>query len=576
MTKFKKFLSIVLLAVFSLTFLVGCGLFVLNEQRYRDQVVMEVGTETVTLGELIDFFDTNGTSLIEQGQDTQSVWDSLYPVFVQQKILISEYKLAFSSADKNTSDLAKKYKNGEYLDDDTIKYLQLAVFSTFYAALDELTMDNLSDFTFNAEETSSYQEKVTHEGEWTPADQDSYLDIEALREDMEKYPTEQDFVSINYVFSADDQKVIDLVAELNSRLKKDNAEDPDLTVEDYIKAQERAVATTTSNIRKNRDMTLDEYFVSAIEEQILSQLANEYLFGKYDEYVSKITQADFETRLANLQAQAEAQFGQTASAFADYISGLTDSDFIYYVPQQYQGEYHYIRSVLIPFSDEQTALLELAKSQYGSNSAAYKNYRAALAGEITVKDYSSDDKGVETQLLVSGLLDGSNTFDGVSLDTLTREQMVDWTYKYNTDSGMYNPVRGYIVSKSASNMTGSGETYVAEFLQGARYLIEQNVGGSKVSATAVVTDYGIHILYYDGEVTADNITWADRFNYGEEGGSASYRFFKAMYDDVKESLIDADVDDLYKLYDEGEDSSRTIKVYDNVLAGYASQIGVSL
>ena len=170
------------------------------------------------------------------------------------------------------------------------------------------------------------------------------------------------------------------------------------------------------------------------------------------------------------------------------------------------------------------------------------------------------------------LLDGSNTFDGVSLADVTREQIIEWTYKYNTDPGMFNPVRGYIVSESPSNMTGSGETYVAEFLEGARYLIAENNGGGETNATAVVTDYGIHILYYDGAVEADTISWADRFDYGIEGGGASYRFLKAMYDEVKDVLLDADVDALYKAYtDDGK-----ITVYNNVLAGYANEIGVTL
>ena len=576
MTKFKKFLSIALLAVFSLTFLVGCGLFVVNEQRYREQVVMEVGAETVTLGELIDYFDTNGSSLVQQGQDVQTVWDSLFAVFIQQKILVNEYKTAFSEADKNTSELARKYENGEYLDDATIEYLQLAVFSTFYAALDELTMENLSTkFTFADETKSDYQEMIDHSGEadgWTPAEDDSFLDADALEKDMEKYPADQDYEHINYVFSEDDERLQDILIDLNDRLEKANSQDPDVTAADYIEAQEKAVTSTTRNLRSNRSMTMDEYFVYAIEEQILSQIANEYLFGKYDEYVGKITEADFNTRLENLREQAEAQFSQNVSAFADFISEISDSDFIYYVPEEYAGEYHYIRSILIPFSDEQTALLELAKAEYGENSAAYKTYRDSLAQGITVKDYSTDDKGVDTEISVATLLDRSNTFDGVSLADVTREQIIEWTYKYNTDPGMFNPVRGYIVSESPSNMTGSGETYVAEFLEGARYLIAENNGGGGTNATAVVTDYGIHILCYDGAVEADTISWADRFDYGIEGGGASYRFLKAMYDEVKDVLLDADVDALYKAYtDDGK-----ITVYNNVLAGYANEIGVTL
>ena len=245
---------------------------------------------------------------MQQGQDVQTVWDSLFPVFIQQKILVNEYKTAFSEADKNTSELARKYENGEYLDDATIEYLQLAVFSTFYAALDELTMENLSvKFTFADETTSDYQEMIDHSGEadgWTPAEDDSFLDADALEKDMEKYPADQDYEHINYVFSEDDERLQDILIGLNDRLEKANSQDPDVTAADYIEAQEKAVTSTTRNLRSNRSMTMDEYFVYAIEEQILSQIANEYLFGKYDEYVGKITEADFNTRLENLRAQA--------------------------------------------------------------------------------------------------------------------------------------------------------------------------------------------------------------------------------------------------------------------------------
>ena len=45
-----------------------------------------------------------------------------------------------------------------------------------------------------------------------------------------------------------------------------------------------------------------------------------------------------------------------------------------------------------------------------------------------------------------------------------------------------------------------------------------------------------------------------------------------MYDEVKDVLLDADVDALYKAYtDDGK-----ITVYNNVLAGYANEIGVTL
>ena len=141
MAKFKKFISIIALAVFSLTFLVGCGLFVLNEDRYRDQDAIKVGNEQIKLGEVIDYFNANGTAFLQQGYTMQQVWDGLFPVFIQQKVMLNEYKTTFDGT-KNTSDLAKAMGgNAEYLDDATLEYVQKSVFLSFYSSLDSLTMN---------------------------------------------------------------------------------------------------------------------------------------------------------------------------------------------------------------------------------------------------------------------------------------------------------------------------------------------------------------------------------------------------------------------------------------------------
>ena len=78
MAKFKKFISIIALTVFTLTFLVGCGLFVLNEDRYRDQTALTVGQETVTLGEGVayiglDAFANTKIKSIHLGQAVYSI-----------------------------------------------------------------------------------------------------------------------------------------------------------------------------------------------------------------------------------------------------------------------------------------------------------------------------------------------------------------------------------------------------------------------------------------------------------------------------------------------------------------------
>jgi len=581
MAKFKKILSIIAIAAFGMMFLAGCSLFQLNEERYRNQNVMTVGSEVVTLGEVIDFFNSNASSYIQSGYDLQSLWDSLFPFFVQQKMLISEYKAAFKDSDKNTSDLAKKYKNGEYVSDEELNFIRMTVFVSAYESLDTQTLKNLSsDFTFESSDSSNNtgnqsserQDLIERDDVWSPSKEDVYMDFKSLQKSLAEYNDEQNFESLNYVFKKGDEKLAKKVKELNGKLKKSNSEDPDVTEDDYIKAQNLAVRTFANNIKNNRNnMSVEEYFVYAVEEQILTRISTNYLNVIYkSQCEDAITEADFNLRLNNLTAQAKTTYDQNPLSFASFVTGLQAGSFIYYVPQIYQGEFHYVRSILLPFSDEQSNLLTGAKSLLG-DTAQYVSYRADLAKQIVVKDFTNDKNGEDTDIDVKTLFDMAPSFNGTALSGIDKNTFINWTYAYNTDPGMFNPERGYVISKSSDDMTGSNEKFVPEFVAGARQL----ANNPSQKTNVVVTDYGIHILLYDGEVTADQISFADRFDYGKEKGSASYRFFSAMYSDVKNMITTDMTEDIYAQYKDGKDG-KVFNIDNGILKSYTDQLGIKL
>ncbi|MBQ9715447.1 MAG: hypothetical protein IJV77_03440 [Clostridia bacterium] len=554
MAKFKKFFSIIALAVFSLTFLVGCGLFVLNEDRYRDQVALTVGQETVTLGEVIDYFDTNGLAYIQQGYTYQQVWDMMFPVFVPQKVMLNEYKTKFSGT-KNTGTLATEIGgDAQYLTDSELEYIQKSVYSSFYARLDSLTMSELNaDFTFDEEKADNeYPEMITYGSDYSPADADKKLDVEKLDEQLAEYVANQDFKSVKYVFEQNDAKLAEIVADLNERLVKDNDDDADVSAEDYIKAQNKAVSTVTKNIKNSKKLTLEEYLAQTIETQIESRIAENYLTDIYADNQTEITEEVFNARLAAKIAQVTDQYAQNPSSFASFITGLTDDDFVYCVPQQYEGQYYYVRSILLPFSDEQTDRLNLAKTRFGANSAQYKDYRKTMADEITVTDNQGNEGITPAQVRAE-------------IDTSDRDSFIQATYKYNTDPGMQNPVHAYVVSKDPTDLGFAGTNFVKEFVDASRFAINH---GQKM--TYCVTDYGVHLIWVDGEVVADNITYAQRNNYGVEGGSASWRFHQDIYQELKELFTDEQVAALYNTYKtEGK-----IVINGDVISGYTDTIDV--
>lgn len=554
MAKFKKFISIIALAVFSLTFLVGCGLFVLNEDRYRDQHAITVGNEQIKLGEVIDYFDSNGTAYLQQGYTYQQVWDMMFPVFIQQKVMLNEYKTTFAG-NKNTSDLAKEIGgNAEYLDDTTLEYIQKSVFLSFYSSLDSLTMSELkSDFTFKDEVANDkYPEMIQHEDGYTPADADRTLDIEGLDKELEEYPADQDYKTVKYVFAQTDAKVAEIVADLNGRLAKDNDEDAELTIAEYIKAQNKAISTITKNVKNNKKVDVETYLKDTLNAQVDAQIANDYLAKEvYKANIQgEIKQDVFENRLAEKIAQATEVYTQNPMSFASFITGLKDSDFVYYIPEEYKDEYYYVRSILLPFSNEQTEWLNAAKTRLGANSPEYKAYRDSLVKDLKVKD-NEGNEGIAV--------------DTVKAEITSRETFISATYKYNTDAGMQNPVHSYVVSKNPTDLSYGGTSFVREFVDAARKMIAD---GS--DWTECVTDYGVHLIWNDGKVAKDEIKWEDRNNYGTEGGSASWRFYQEIYTELKTLFADKQIATLYNSYKQGG----KITIDADVISAYTDSIGV--
>lgn len=78
----------------------------------------------------------------------------------------------------------------------------------------------------------------------------------------------------------------------------------------------------------------------------------------------------------------------------------------------------------------------------------------------------------------------------------------DLIYKYNTDTGAFGNNKGYVVKYELAE--GESETYMQEFADAARDLRKtQEVGqiyqarnNGKVEYNKVVTDYGVHIMYF--------------------------------------------------------------------------------
>lgn len=257
-----------------------------------------------------------------------------------------------------------------------------------------------------------------------------------------------------------------------------------------------------------------------------------YLYGESEEYTLKtselkeyivkdVTEDEAGARLS-FASELAAQKAEFTDDIEAYYTAATGNETILYFADE---EIFWVKHILIPFSDEQTAALENYKNA-GNSDAAVNAYRERLGAEVEVYKY------------VDGVKDESRsyTFDQAWADirakmnavasdpyaaSRTFDELID---TYNTDEGIKNNEMGYAVTATSEDEGGRDESYMIEFATESRALYRaykkgmslydfkasdpndsyklskyDDPDGAKVGigsiSVPVLTDYGWHILY---------------------------------------------------------------------------------
>ncbi|MBR5250949.1 MAG: hypothetical protein IKV38_02915, partial [Clostridia bacterium] len=110
------------------------------------------------------------------------------------------------------------------------------------------------------------------------------------------------------------------------------------------------------------------------------------------------------------------------------------------------------------------------------------------------------------------------------------------------------------------------DAWVAEFSKAGRVAISRGLGSYELA----VTDYGVHIVYFSGYVTADNFDFSDEAQLYTPG-TATYRFFKAYYDAVKEDIYNKVFEELLE-ETKAHDITYNDKVMNKLLKDYGFEL----
>lgn len=575
MQKFFKYFGIMLMValVFALA---GCSLVQKNEDRYNNQIAVKVGNEEITLKQVMEFFDSNGGNYINSGYDAQTVWDALFAQYVQQMIGVDEYKKSYEGT-KYSGERSLKYANGEYYTEEELAYLEKSLQVDILSSLDSLFETELKDLGYTLSEAEDNERDEMKEIKI-----DTNLSLTARKEaynhkkldkSLESYKIQPVTNDITYVYdNKDDERLVAALEKLNARIAED---DEKVSPELYIELQEVALQKFERSLTNTYYDSISEYMESRMELLIKQQLYVDYQYKYGSEVEAKDMNAELQVKLNYLVAQAKEGYKLDPASFVTFVTGLSNTSFIYDVPEQYVGKYGFVKNMLIPFSDEQTQKLTTIANKFGTDSVTYLRLRAELAQEILVTDFidapdAEDADKANAQFIINDKYEvvGSEFFASM-LDNCTKEEFVNLMFRYNTDTAQHNAAYDYVISKDEPDVTGVADTWVKEFASVARTLAKDGTVGGIGYA---LTTYGVHIIYYSGDVVADEFDWAKKLDDQVGAGTAVYRFYNTYYNSVLSTLFSRNMDNLNKKYIEDE----SITYYEDVMKEYLDSYGITL
>ncbi len=189
---------------------------------------------------------------------------------------------------------------------------------------------------------------------------------------------------------------------------------------------------------------------------------------------------------------------QRASYNADvqnYYTACSNNETILYFADQ---EYFWVKHILIPFSDAQTANLEAEKAR-GKSDAEIEKYRENLGKNVVVYKHKDGENDTSRTYTIAEAYSNIES-EMQAASSSTQEALTKFDeliYTYNTDPGIFNNEMGYAITATPALEGGAAETYMIEFATAARDLYKAYKNGTADIGSIsepVLTDYGWHIL----------------------------------------------------------------------------------
>lgn len=492
----RKLLAIVIVVAVIASLTVGCssGIFEIDGNRDYHQVVATVQYNQMSApiykGDVLVSYSQYAPIYMQYyGMSSEEVVEYLYQNLSRQKLVLLYAKDYLAKNDLGITDDAAiaKLSNEDFLTVDEIRYCIEKTNKTFEDSWQQLISD-LEDEQAQNSGDSDEEEEETEEDE-------DLLEARPGREEEEESDeyVDQGLTDKNEL----PEKFVDYVNDkISSEEDKDAQKNMQSALNDLNKNLESSY--------KDYDYYLNSYYETRILEKYEEMLG---------ESLPEITDDEINTYYTKLKNTQISNYIDE-SAYSSALSSATN--LIYHTTKGYSQ----VRSILLKFSEDQTAALENVQSLLEGNDTAIENYRALLAlgsdvasseelgiyenltdngikVNVSNPDYNADedelkdaytDLGVDYRVILYAmandiaekadkLVEAANAQGITNADQLEAvrnyalsEAVTDWLYLVNDDDGMFESDT-YTVTPD-----GSSSTYVEEYTVLARKLAAQGAG----------------------------------------------------------------------------------------------------
>lgn len=492
----RKLLAIVIVVAVIASLTVGCssGIFEIDGNRDYHQVVATVQYNQMSApiykGDVLVSYSQYAPIYMQYyGMSSEEVVEYLYQNLSRQKLVLLYAKDYLAKNDLGITDDAAiaKLSNEDFLTVDEIRYCIEKTNKTFEDSWQQLISD-LEDEQAQNSGDSDEEEEETEEDE-------DLLEARPGREEEEESDeyVDQGLTDKNEL----PEKFVDYVNDkISSEEDKDAQKNMQSALNDLNKNLESSY--------KDYDYYLNSYYETRILEKYEEMLG---------ESLPEITDDEINTYYTKLKNTQISNYIDE-SAYSSALSSATN--LIYHTTKGYSQ----VRSILLKFSEDQTAALENVQSLLEGNDTAIENYRALLAlgsdvasseelgiyenltdngikVNVSNPDYNADedelkdaytDLGVDYRVILYAMANdiaekadklveaakAQGIADADQLEAVRNyalsEAVTDWLYLVNDDEGMFESDT-YTVTPD-----GSSSTYVEEYTVLARKLAAQGAG----------------------------------------------------------------------------------------------------